>query len=48
MEQIIEKKIKLFKELHIRITKDIKNKLYACRNEIQLDNVARSIILKEE
>lgn len=45
IEKKITEKLKLFKQLHIRVTKEIKQKLYACNNEIQLDNVARTIII---
>lgn len=47
MHELIKQKLKILRQLHIKLTDDEYLRLINCKNDIQLDNVARTIILKE-
>ena len=48
ISKYIQHKLKVLNQLQIKITYDMKQELLACTNEIQVDNVARSFIMREE
>lgn len=48
MEKLITNKIRLLRELGINLSEEQIYAMYACKNEIQLDNCARRIIAMKE
>ena len=48
ISKYVQHKLKVLRQLHIKITYDMKQELLACTNEIQVDNVARSFIMRKE
>ena len=42
--EYIKEKVKVLKQLGVRVTDELKLKMLQCRNEIQIDNIAHDLI----